>query len=149
MTPTYAKNTTVNVDRSRVEVHKLLRRYGAVRIADAWEQGGRAAVQFEIGGYVAKLTVPMPTEAEIKARPRARKDPRAVKSALLKAERQRWRALLLLLKAKLESCALGLTTFEHEFLAALVTTSGQTVGERFRMGGETGFKLLPAKGESS
>lgn len=143
----YAKDTTVNVDRSRMEVHRLLRRYGALRVADAWEPG-RAAIQFEIAGFVAKLTVPMPTEAEIKSRPRARRAPAAVKKALAKAERQRWRTLLLLLKAKLESCSLGITTFETEFLSALVTTDGKTVGERLLNDRNAhNFKLLPARGE--
>lgn len=148
----YAQTTRVPVDRSRAEVHKLLRRYGATRIADAWEQGGNAAVQFEIGGYVARLSVPVPSIDELKARPRIQKSPAALRSRVAQEERQRWRALGLLLKAKFESVSLGLSTFEQEFLAAIVLDSGRTVGSEIlkRLGHASGFELaLPAKGETS
>lgn len=147
MTTRYAQNTTVNVDRSRVEVHRLLRKHGATRVADAWEPG-RAAVQFEIHGRVARLAVPLPTTAEVAARPRARKAPAALRKAVEREERQRWRALVLLLKAKLESIELGLTTFDDEFLAALVLKDGSTMGESIARSIEDGAtRLLPAKGE--
>jgi hypothetical protein len=44
--------------------------------------------------------------------------------------RSRWRALLLCIKAKLEACAVGITTFDSEFLAHIVTGDGRTVAER-------------------
>lgn len=43
--------------------------------------------------------------------------------------RQRWRALSLCIKAKLEAVAAGITTFEHEFLAHFLTGDGRTVGD--------------------
>lgn len=147
---TYAAQTTVSVDRSKAEVHRLLRRYGATRIADAWEPTS-AAVQFEIKGVVARLSIPIPTEAEIKARPRARKSPAAVKKAATQIERQRWRMLALLLKAKLEAVELGLTTMEEEFLASIVLRNGETIGQHVLgaiEGADPEFKLLPAKGDT-
>lgn len=42
--------------------------------------------------------------------------------------RQRWRALSLAIKAKLEAVECGITDFESEFLAHIVLPSGQTVG---------------------
>lgn len=44
--------------------------------------------------------------------------------------RSRWRALLLVIKAKLEAVGCGISTIEHEFLAWMVTATGQTIGER-------------------
>ncbi len=44
-------------------------------------------------------------------------------------ERRRWRALLLVLRAKFEAVASGITTFDREFLAHLVTNEGVTVGD--------------------
>jgi hypothetical protein len=42
--------------------------------------------------------------------------------------RTRWRALALVIKAKLEAVASGITTFESEFLAHIVLPDGRTVG---------------------
>jgi hypothetical protein len=56
--------------------------------------------------------------------------PAAKQRALLdQATRSAWRALLLVIKAKLEAVETGITTFEDEFLAHLVLPNGQTVGE--------------------
>ena len=38
--------------------------------------------------------------------------------------RQRWRALLLIIRAKLEAVASGITTLENEFLANIVLPDG-------------------------
>lgn len=45
------------------------------------------------------------------------------------AARQRWRALLLCLKAKLEAVECGITTFEEEFMAHIVMPDGSTFGK--------------------
>jgi hypothetical protein len=44
-------------------------------------------------------------------------------------ERARWRALLLVIKAKLESVESGIATFEEEFMAQIVLPDDQTVGQ--------------------
>jgi hypothetical protein len=43
--------------------------------------------------------------------------------------RQRWRALALVIKAKLEAVEAGITIFEEEFLAHIVLPDGRTAGE--------------------
>lgn len=43
--------------------------------------------------------------------------------------RQRWRALALAIKAKLEAVASGITVFDEEFLAHIVLPDGRTYGE--------------------
>ena len=43
--------------------------------------------------------------------------------------RQRWRALALVIKAKLEAVETGIATFEQEFLAYIVLPNGQSVGD--------------------
>jgi hypothetical protein len=42
--------------------------------------------------------------------------------------RQRWRALALVIKAKLEAIETGIASFEDEFLAYTMLPSGETVG---------------------
>lgn len=43
--------------------------------------------------------------------------------------RQRWRALLLVVKAKLEAIETGIATFDGEFMANIVLPGGGTVGD--------------------
>lgn len=44
--------------------------------------------------------------------------------------RRRWRAQLLLIKAKLETIAMGASSVEREFLADMLMPDGKTVGQR-------------------
>jgi hypothetical protein len=68
--------------------------------------------------------------------------------------RQRWRALLLAIKAKLEAVESGITSFEKEFLAHIVMADGKTIGQHIvpqvqklcDVGGLP--KLLPGRGET-
>jgi len=48
---------------------------------------------------------------------------------IIAAERQLWRALSLVIKAKMEACESNITDFEREFLAHIVMPDGKTVGE--------------------
>ena len=58
------------------------------------------------------------------------RDEAGAQKAWEQACRQRWRALSLCIKAKLEACESGITTFEEEFLAQLVLPGGVTVAEK-------------------
>jgi len=49
--------------------------------------------------------------------------------AIEQAVRQRWRALALVIKAKLEAVDAGVTTVEEEFLAHIMLPDGSTVSE--------------------
>ncbi len=46
--------------------------------------------------------------------------------------RQPWRALLLVIKAKLEAVETGITCFDDEFMAHIVLPDGKTVGQFMR-----------------
>jgi len=46
--------------------------------------------------------------------------------------RQKWRALALVIKAKLEAVESGISVFEDEFMAAIVMPNGRTVSEEIR-----------------
>ena len=53
----------------------------------------------------------------------------AQRSVWEQACRQRWRALLLIIRAKLEAVESGITTLESEFLNNLVLSDGGTIEE--------------------
>jgi hypothetical protein len=69
--------------------------------------------------------------------------------------RQRWRALALVIKAKLEAVESGITSFEDEFLAHVVMPDGQTVGAHIKpriavaYAQDSMVSLLPSPGRSS
>jgi len=93
------------------------------------------------GERQVRLEVPMPHESEAGTRAKAEA-----------ATRQRWRALNLVLKAKLEAVASGIATLDSEFLANIVMQNGQTIGaamlQRLPEVVSTG-RLLPAAGETT
>lgn len=131
----YAEKTSVPTDRSRAEIERVLARYGASGFGYSWERrevpinpvpvyGAKtelrefASIVFQFKARRVRLDVPMPTVREAGT---------AVKAEA--ATRQRWRALLLVIKAKLEAVESGISTLEAEFLANIVTESGLTIGE--------------------
>jgi hypothetical protein len=151
----YASNTEVSSDRSRSEIERTLTRYGAKSFAYGW-QDGRAVIQFEMSDRSIRFVLPLPTEQEFSATPagRARRGA-AMQQAYQQAVRQRWRALALSIKAKLESVESQIETFEDAFMAQIVLPSGMTVGDHMRGqiadAYETGTMppLLPAPGKRS
>lgn len=129
----YAENTDVPADRSKVQIEQTLRRYGADQFIYGWEAEGRAMIGFRLGGRQVRISVGMPdhSDARFHQTPtgRRRRAAGAAEAAWEQATRQRWRALALVIKAKLEAVESGIASFEQEFLAHLLLPTGQTVGE--------------------
>lgn len=130
MSGTYAAGTTVRSEQSRAEIERTLTRYGATSFAYGWDTD-RAMVGFAVAGRQVRFMLPMPDRAEFARTPKTRqlRSAAAQSDAYEQAVRQRWRALALVVKAKLEAVAAGIVTFDEEFLAHLVLPGGQTVGE--------------------
>lgn len=132
----YAEHTDVPSDRSRNEIERTLTRYGATSFAYGWTTGS-ATIMFEIGDEWAsrrvRFALPLPDRnaREFTHTPArgTRRTSAAHADAYEQAVRQRWRALALVIKAKLEAVAAGITTIQDEFLAHIVLPDGSTVGE--------------------
>jgi hypothetical protein len=126
----YASETSVSVENSRAEIERTLRRYKADAFGYSTE-GSRARVMFKIAGRFIRfdLTMPDPKSREFTQHSRGSRTPEAAKKAWEQACRQRWRALALVIKAKLEAVSAGITTVEDEFLAHTILPDGSTVGE--------------------
>lgn len=127
----YADRTEVSSDRSRAEIERTLRRYNASGFMYGWE-GDQAAIAFQMEGRRIRfvLTLPDRNADEFLYTP-GRGYARTKEQATIAWEqacRQRWRALALVVKAKLEAIEAGITTFEEEFLAHIVLPGGPTVG---------------------
>lgn len=133
----YAADTSVSVEKTRAEIESLLTKYGASRFAYMTDERG-AKIGFSIEHRSVRFELPLPSKSDKKFthyRPgggyyEKERAPEAALKEWEQACRSRWRALLLCIKAKLEACSVGITTFEHEFLAHLVTEDGRTVAER-------------------
>jgi hypothetical protein len=127
----YAANTEVPSDRSRSEIERTLKRYGATAFAYAWE-GQLATIAFKLSDRQIRFRLPLPDPdaQEFTLTPTGReRSASAAEEAYEQAVRQRWRALALVIKAKLEAVEAGISTVEREFLDAVMLPNGSTVGE--------------------
>lgn len=128
----YAESTSVTSDRSRAEIEKTLARYGASSFAYGWERE-RAMVGFVANDRQVRFILPLPDRAdrEFTHTPTrgTRRSEDQVEAAYEQAVRQRWRALSLVIKAKLEAVETGIVTFEDEFAMHMVLPDGRTVGD--------------------
>lgn len=112
----YAEKTKVPVEKSKTEIERTLARYGADRFA-YFTEAGKAIIVFEAHERRLRFDLPLPADDSDKDQ---------------RARRQKWRALLLCIKAKLESVASDIETFEDAFLAHVVMPDGKTVSEHTR-----------------
>jgi hypothetical protein len=108
----------VPVSRTRAEIERLLelakaKQYGTAIDYDALT----ARVQFRLHDRIVRFTVALPDRRKLG------------ETRFARAERQRWRALLLVLKAKIESITSGIETFEQAFLAQIVMPNDTTVSD--------------------
>lgn len=154
----FAKDTSVSVESSRGEIERTLQRYGAEAFMYGWDTSA-AIIQFAAEGRRIKFVLQLP-ERESKefwqtpARG-TKRAPEAAYKAWEQACRQRWRALALCIKAKLEAVESGISTFEDEFLAHTVLPDGTTAGEWLRPQIEEVYRtgempsMLPALGAGS
>ena len=131
----YAENTTVASDASRAEIERTLSRYGASSFMYGWDRN-QALIGFVADDRQVKFLLPLPDRAarEFTHTPTRgnQRSPAEAEKAYDQAVRQRWRALALVIKAKLEAVAAGITEFEDEFLAHIVLPDGTTAGEWMR-----------------
>jgi hypothetical protein len=104
----YAETTTVPIDRTRTEIERELAKHGAKEFGYMYGPQGHM-IMFKIGLYAVRITLTVP-ESEQQAR-------------------ARWRALLLVIKAKLVAVSEKISTIEREFLADVIGPDGRTVFE--------------------
>lgn len=150
----YAASTEVSSSRSREEIEKTLERYGADQFLYGW-QDNEAVVGFRMESRHVRFVLAMPAKDDRRFTHHSRGD-RTAEAALKEWEqavRQRWRALALVIKAKLEAVESGISVFEDEFLANIVLPTGETAGswmrpqiaEAYRIGSmPTLLPMLPA-----
>jgi len=105
---TYASNTRVPPEKSRADIERCVRKYGASGFVSGW-QGDAVRIEFLARDRHIRMSMTEPPGEQ----------PR----------RSKWRSLLLLVKAKLEAVDAKITTFEEAFLGDIVMPDGRTVYE--------------------
>lgn len=146
----YAQGTAVSTEKSRAEIEGVLRRYGTEQFGYMTDET-KAVIGFKAHNRLLRFVLPLPSPSEkrFERTPAGRRvlGPDARYAAWEQACRQRWRALALVIKAKLEAVESGISEFESEFLAHIILPSGQTMGEWARpqiAEAYAGSKKMPA-----
>lgn len=127
----YATTTSVPVERSRAEIEGILEKYGADQFLYGWD-ADYATIAFRMRGRHVKYELPLPRKDDpaftLTPAQRYRRSREDAYAAWEQACRSRWRALALVVKAKLEAIETGITSFEDEFLSNIMLPSGETAG---------------------
>ena len=105
----YAARTQVPVAKSRMEIENTITRYKADQFGIALTSD-KAMIQFRMKQWMLRFILPLPNTTE-------------------QDQRQRWRALALIIKAKFEAVESKVTTLEEEFEAHIVMPDGKTMHE--------------------
>lgn len=143
----YAASTVVSVDKSRAEIESTLVRYGAEMFFSGWDDKV-AFVAFRLRERHIRFTHHKDRFGF--SRPNA---PGKQIDLYEQAKRSLFRALLLAIKAKLESVESRIETFEQAFLAHIVLPDSTLVGDRVKAlvdevyrTGQVGQLKLPSGG---
>jgi hypothetical protein len=131
----YAQETSVPVEKSRIEIERVLVRYGAKSFGTMTEPD-KATIYFKLKGRELQWSIPMPTGKEFPKE--AKRD---------QETRRRWRVMLITMKAMIESVESGLLTFDEAFLAHIVIPGhAETIGSMLvpRLDALYGGLSLPA-----
>ncbi len=121
--PRFAEGTEVPVSKTRQDIETMLNRHGAQNCmsgSDFQNRAGFVAFTLERRQIRFQLHPYQPTP-----RPQGGGAPKQPEQW----EREMWRALLLMIKAKLEAVRSGVVTVESEFLANIVLPNGKLLGE--------------------
>ena len=133
--PTYAAGTSVDTARSRDEIERTLAKWGADNFMYGQQrEPAMAIIAFTHKDRQIRFTVAMPTQTDpaftLTPSTRKRRTEAQAFAAYEQAVKERWRALSMVIKAKLVAVESGIVTFEQEFLPYMVLPSGQTVHQQ-------------------
>lgn len=107
----FAARTRVPIASTKADIERLVTKFGAKGFSSGW-QNDRARVEFLLGDRHIRFTVLVAGESQ--------------------QARQRWRALLLMIKARFAAIEAKIVTTEQAFVGDIVTPDGRTVYEAIR-----------------
>lgn len=137
MTGKFAKSTDVPMEKSRAEIERVLAKYGADAFGYTLD-GTAAKIAFRMAGRHFRFALTLPARdrwdfLHYKQGSTTFLRAKGVPEKMWEQEcRSLWRALLLVIRAKLEAIEVGITSLEDEFMAFMVLADGSTVGETMK-----------------
>lgn len=149
----YAESTEVPVERSKRAIEEMLRQRGVEGYHTGWDSL-RDVIEFKWKDRLIRFTLRRQKVDDFAFnRGGQHRSEIQKQQAYAQADRQRWRALYLVIRAKIEAVEAELAIFEEEFLAFIVVPGkNQTIGEilvPWIQDGTLGKALLLAKGGTS
>lgn len=135
----YARGTKTESSTTQAEIQTTLRRFGADGFMSGQQRrpDGKeiAMVAFQFQGKMIRFVMDLPdrNSPAFQSSPTGRVAYTEAKSreAWEQACKERWRCLLLAIKAKLVAVEQHIASVEQEFMAWIVMPNGMTAGENF------------------
>lgn len=131
----YAEGTSVEVTKSKADIEKLVTDNGATGFMSAWEttkKPHRSVVIFRLNERMLRYEVPLPDPQVYHHSEGGRaRSKEQMRSKADEEHRRRWRALFLIIKAKLEIVASSEEedSFDRVFLSDILLPDGTTAGD--------------------
>lgn len=128
----YAEKTSVSVSKTKADIEDLIQKAGAGQFVSGFKDN-MAVIGFSVDNRQIRFILPLPDKADEKfwytPERRNKRTEKQAYEAWEQACRSKWRALYLIIKAKLEAVESGISTIEREFFYDIVLPDGKTVGE--------------------
>lgn len=128
----YAEKTTVSVAKTKADIEDLIQKAGADQFVSGFKEN-MAVIGFTLANRQIRFILPLPDKQDEEfwymPERRTKRTEQQAYAAWEQACRSKWRALYLIIKAKLEAVESGISTVEREFFYDIVLPDGQTVGE--------------------
>lgn len=148
----FAEGTQVDAGKTRLDIEAMLSKF-ACETVGVMREPGFATVLFRRQGWAVQMRVALP---QLSDAPKQRKPGYHYMTEaqrlqwVMQQEREKWRQLMLVLKAKFTALENGIESFEESFMAHLVV-GGDHVGQRLlpalRQAQESGQRLALPSGE--
>ena len=128
----YAEKTSVSIGKTKAEIEELIQKAGAEQFVSGYKEN-MAVIGFTLDNRQIRFILPIPDKSDKKywytPERRNKRTEEQAYAAWEQACRAKWRALYLIIKAKLEAVESGISTIEREFFYDIVLPDGQTIGE--------------------
>lgn len=128
----YAEKTSVSIAKTKADIEELIQKAGAGQFVSGYKEN-MAVIGFSVDNRQIRFVLPLPDKEDKKfwytPERRNKRTKEQAYAAWEQACRAKWRALYLIIKAKLEAVESGISTIEREFFYDIVLPDGNTVGE--------------------